>query len=64
LYESGYRKKEKKRNLIDVQFSTNKKLATAQDRQTLQTPMKSNIVSTGSYVWLFLQDFPQTEIAC
>jgi len=29
-----------------------------------KTPMKSNIVSIGSYVWLFLLDFPQTEIAC
>jgi len=38
LYESGYKKneKEKKRYLIDVQFSTDKKLATTQDRQTLQ----------------------------
>jgi len=26
--------------------------------------MKSNIVSIRSYVWLFLQDFPQTDIAC
>jgi len=29
-----------------------------------KTPMKSKIVSFGSYVWLFLLDFPQTEIAC
>jgi len=29
-----------------------------------KTPMKSKIVSFGSYVWLFLPDFPQTEIAC
>jgi len=29
-----------------------------------KTPMKSNIVSIGSYVWLFLLDFAQTEIAC
>jgi len=26
--------------------------------------MKSNIVSIGSYVWLFLLDFVQTDIAC
>jgi len=26
--------------------------------------MKSNIVTIGSYVWLFLLDFPQTGIAC
>jgi len=25
--------------------------------------MESNIASIGSYVWLFLLDFPQTEIA-
>jgi len=34
LYESGYKKRMKK-NLIDVKFSTDKKLATTQDRQTL-----------------------------
>jgi len=52
--------------LIDVKFSTDKKLATAQDRQTLQcrTPLKRNINSIASYVWLFLKDFPQTKIAC
>jgi len=26
-----------------------------------KTPMKNNIVSIGSYVWLFLLDFAQTE---
>jgi len=26
--------------------------------------MKNKIDSIGSYVWLFLLDFPQTEIAC
>jgi len=38
----------------------------SQQHQTarhLKTPMKSNIISIGSYVWLFLQDFSQ-EIAC
>jgi len=50
--------------LIDVQFSTDKKLATMQDRQRLQNSMKSNFVSIGSYVWLLLLDFGQTEIAC
>jgi len=29
-----------------------------------KTPMKSNVVSIGYYVLLFLLDFPQTEIAC
>jgi len=40
LYESGYKKKNEKEKktvtLIYVQFSTDKKLATTQDRQTLQ----------------------------
>jgi len=54
----------KTRYLIDAQFSTDKKLATTQERQTLQIPMKSNIVSIESYLWLFLPDFPQIEIAC
>ena len=39
----------------------------SQQRKTARhckTPMKSNIVSIGSYVWLFLLDFVQTEIAC
>jgi len=34
-----------------------------QDRNTKKL-MKSNIVGIGSYVWLFLQDFLQTVIAC
>jgi len=29
-----------------------------------KTPMESNAVSIRSYVWLFLLDFAQTEIAC
>jgi len=39
----------------------------SQQRKTARyckTPIKSKIVSFGSYVWLFLLDFPQTEIAC
>jgi len=38
----------------------------SQQRMTARhckTPMKSNIVSIGSYIWLFLLDFAQTEIA-
>jgi len=38
----------------------------SQQRKTARhckTRMESNIVSIGSYVWLFLLDFPQTEIA-
>jgi len=27
-------------------------------------PEKSNIFSVGSYVWLYLLDFAETEIAC
>jgi len=40
---------------------------TSQQRKTARhckTPMISNIVSIGSYVWLFLLGFAQTEIAC
>ena len=40
---------------------------TSQQRKTARNckaPMKSKIISIGSYVWLFLIDFPQTEIAC
>jgi len=51
----------KKRYLIDVQFSSDKKLATTHDRQTPKILVKSNIVSIGSSVWLFLLDFAQTE---
>jgi len=29
-----------------------------------KTPMKNNSVSIGSYVFLFLLDLAQTEIAC
>jgi len=29
-----------------------------------KTPIKSKIVDIRSYVWLFLLDYPQTEIAC
>ena len=39
----------------------------SQERKTARyckTPMKSKMVSFGSHVWLFLLDFPQTEIAC
>jgi len=51
LYESGFKKKnEKKRYLIDVQFSTDKKLATTQRKTArhCKTPLKSNIVNIGS----------------
>ena len=33
-------------------------------RNRARPPEKSNIFSIGSYVWLFLLDFAQTEIAC
>ena len=35
-----------------------KKLATMQDRQTLQTPMKRNIVRIGCYAWLLPTRLP------
>jgi len=53
---------EKVKNGIWCSISTDKKLARSPD--TCKTPMKSKIVSFVSYVWLFLPDFPQTEIAC
>jgi len=49
----------KEQCLLDVQSSTDEKLATTQDPQTLQnTPMKSNIVSIGCYVWLLPTGLP------
>jgi len=39
----------------------------SQQRKTTwdcKTRMKNIIVRSGSYVWLFLLDFAQTEIAC
>jgi len=53
--------KRKKRNLMDVQFSTDKKLATTPD---LQNSDEKQVVSIESHVWLFLLGFSQTEIAC
>jgi len=58
----------KKQYLIDVQFSTDKKLATMQDRQTLQNSDGKQLQYCQywilSYVWLFLLDIMQTEIVC
>jgi len=56
--------KEKKRYLIDAQFPLTKSSKQRKTARHCKTPTKSNIVSIGSYVWLFLQDFPQTVIAC
>ena len=38
----------------------------SQDRQTLQNSDEEQYCQycIGSYVWLFLLDFPKTEIAC
>jgi len=60
----GTNNNEKKRYLIDVHFSIDKKLATTQDRQTLQNSDEKLYFSIGSYVWLFLLDFRQIEIVC
>jgi len=46
---------------MDVQFSTDKKLATTPD---LQNSDEKQVVSIESHVWLFLLGFSQTEIAC
>ena len=45
-------------------FPLTKSLQQRKTASNCKTPMKSKIVSIGSYVWLFLLDFPQTEIAC
>ena len=53
--------KEKKRYLLVLNFPLTK---SSQQRKTAthcKTPMKSNIVSIGSYVWLFLLDLAQTD---
>jgi len=57
-------KKKKTVYLIDVQFSIDKKIATTQDRQTLQNSDEKQYCRYWISVWLFLQDFPQIEIAC
>jgi len=53
-----------KKTVLDVQFPLTKKLATTQGRQILQNSDEKEDCQVGSYVWLFLLDFPQTEIAC
>jgi len=45
-------------------FPLTKSLQQSNTARYCKTPMKSKIVSFVSYVWLFLLDFPQTEIAC
>jgi len=50
----------KKKTVLDVQFSTDKKA-----RKTARyctTPVKSRIASFGSYVWLFLLDFGKQRL--
>jgi len=46
-----------------VQSKTSPMLISARHCKT-PMKMKNKIDSIGSYVWLFLLDFPQTEIAC
>ena len=55
--------KRKKRYLM-FNFHWEKSSQQSKTARYCQTPMKTKIVSFGSYVWLFLPDFPQTEIAC
>jgi len=57
--------KENEKNGTEVMFKfpLTKSLQQRKTARHCKTPMKSNIVSIGSYVWLFLQDFPQTEMA-
>jgi len=58
LYESGYRKKTVLNwcSIFHWQKHRNK------TARHCKTPMKSNIFSNGSYVWLFLPDFPQQRL--
>jgi len=67
LYESGYGKRMKKKKMVlngCLVFHCQKARNNARTARHCKTRMKSNIVSIGSYVWWFLQDFPQTEVAC
>jgi len=50
--------KKKEQYLLDVQRSTDKKLATTQHRQTLQSSDESNVVSIGCYVWVLPTTLP------
>jgi len=56
--------KEKQSTWLMFNFPLTKSLQQRKIARHFKTPMKSNIVSIGSYVWLFLLDFTQTEIAC
>jgi len=62
LYESGYRKR-KKRYLIDVQLSTDKKLATVQDHQTLQNSDEKQYYQYWILLLVVFTRLP-AEIAC
>ena len=51
-------KKEKKRYLCRYNVSLTKSSQQRKTARYYKTPMKSNIISTGFYVWLFLTRFP------
>jgi len=53
--------KEKKRYLLVLNFPLTKSSQQCKTATHCKTPMKSNIVSIGSYVWLFLLDLAQTD---
>jgi len=63
LYESGYKKRMKIKKVHNW-WTILRWPNACNNARHCKTPIKSNIVSNGSYVWLFLLDFPQTEIAC
>ena len=54
-------KKKKKRYLLVLNFPLTKSSQQCKTATHCKTPMKSNIVSIGSYVWLFLLDLAQTD---
>ena len=56
--------KRKKRYLTDVQFSTDKKLATTQDRQKLQNSDEKQDCQYWILRLVVLLDFPHREIPC
>jgi len=52
------RKTKKKKRYLMINSRLTKGSQQRKTARHCKTPVKSNIVSIGSYVWLFLQDFP------
>ena len=56
-------KTEKEKKVLKYNFLLKKSSQQRKTARRYKTPMKSNIVTIGFYLWLFLLDFMQTEIA-